>query len=349
MLSRYGWSPELQAQFDPYAAHGLVPGRVTVQQRGLYTLVTELGELTAELAGRFAHEADQGGYPVAGDWVAVAARPREGTATIHDVLPRRTAFIRKAAGATLAEQVVAANIDTAFVVTSLNVEPNPRRLERYLATAWGSGAQPAIVLTKTDVCADVEGAVVEVEAGGFGVPLHPVSAVTGEGLDELRAYLGPGRTVVLLGSSGVGKSTLVNALAGAELLATQEIRADGRGRHTTSHRELVLLPGGGLVLDTPGMRELGLWDADAGVAETFEDVEKIAAACRFSDCGHETEPGCAIRTALEDGSLAHERYQSYVKLELELAHLERKGDPRARAEERKKWIARSKAIRTTSW
>jgi ribosome biogenesis GTPase len=350
LLASYGWSDELQAQFDPYAARALVPARVTVQQRSLYTLASERGELSAELSGRFAFEADHGEYPVAGDWVAVAARPEERSATIHAVLPRRTAFVRKAAGDTIAEQVVAANVDSVFLVTSLNADFNLRRLERYLATAWESGAQPVIVLTKADLCDEVDELVFEVESIAFGVPVHAVSAVTGRGLDDVRLYLGPGRTAVLLGTSGVGKSTLVNALAGEELLATQEIREDdARGRHTTTHRELVLLPGGGLILDTPGMRELGLWDASEGVSGAFEDVEELFADCRFSDCAHEAEPGCAVRGALADGTLDEARWDSYVKLQRELAHLERKGDPRAMSAERKKWIARNKAYRTTVW
>jgi ribosome biogenesis GTPase len=350
LLARYGWSAELQAQLDPYVARGLAPGRVTVQQRGLCTVVTDVGDLLAEVSGRFAHEAGQGDYPVAGDWVAVDARPLEGTATIHAVLPRRTAFSRKAAGTGLEEQVLAANVDTVFLVAALGRDLNVRRLERYLTMTWESGAVPVIVLTKADLAEDAGGAVLEVESIAYGVPVLAVSALTGEGLDALRSYLRPGETVVLLGSSGAGKSTLVNALAGRELLSTQEVRAsDERGRHTTTHRELVLLPDGGLVLDTPGIRELGLWDASAGVGATFEDVESLAARCRFTDCAHETEPGCAIRAALADGSLEAERWESYRKLQRELERLERKGDPRARAEARKRWAAFNKSLRTSSW
>ena len=349
MLEHYGWSPELQTQFDPYAAEGLLPGRVTVQQRGVYTVVTEAGEVAAELSGRFAHEAAPGEFPVVGDWVAAAVRPGEGTATIQGVLPRTTSFRRKAAGDAFGEQVIAANVDTAFLVAALTRDLNVRRLERYLTMTWESGARPVIVLTKSDIAEDLEAALLEVEAVAYGVPVHAISSVEGDGLDELRPYLAPGETVVLLGSSGAGKSTLVNVLAGEQLFATQETRNDDRGRHTTSHRELVLLPDGGLILDTPGMRELGLWDAATGLAGTFEDIEQLELQCRFSNCAHESEPGCAIRAALADGSLDATRYDSYVRLERELEFLERKGDPKARAEARKLWAARSKAMRTTAW
>ena len=272
-----------------------------------------------------------GELPAAGDWVAVAARHDEGAGTIHAVLPRRSAIVRKAAGNPTEAQVVGANVDTVFLVTSLNDDLNLRRLERYLATAWESGAQPAILLTKADLCDDPAAAVLDVQAIAYGVPVHAVSTVTGEGIDELGAYLGEGKTIALIGSSGVGKSTLVNRLAGREVLATQEIReSDGRGRHTTSHRELVPLPGGGLVLDTPGMRELQLWESSDGMQEAFDDVEELVDACRFADCGHGVEPDCAVQAALADGSLAPERYESWVKLQRELEHLERKQGGRAR-------------------
>ncbi|MGO1076174.1 ribosome small subunit-dependent GTPase A [Inquilinus sp. CA228] len=347
MIDRYGWSQALQQDFHPHAARGLSPARVTVQQRGAYRLVTPAGEMTGQLSGRFAHEALEGDYPVAGDWVAAALRPDEGSATIHQLLPRRSAFTRKAAGpGRPTGQVVAANVEVAFLVTSLNAELNARRIERYLATAWESGASPVVVLTKADLCADRDGPLAEIEAVALGVPVHVVSAVTGEGVDGLRDSFAPGQTAVLLGSSGVGKSSLVNALAGTELMATGGIREDdARGRHTTTHRELVLLPNGRLVLDTPGMRELGLWDAEGGVAATFADIEALAAACRFADCRHEAEPGCAVRAALEDGSLDPERWRSWGKLQRELAHLDRKEDPLARAEARKVWIHRTKQYR----
>jgi ribosome biogenesis GTPase / thiamine phosphate phosphatase len=340
VLNELGWTDSHTTDFEPHAAEGYLPARLAAQHRGVYILFTELGELRAETSGRLEHEATgPGEMPAVGDWVAVSARPEEGAATIHAVLPRRTKFSRKVALGASEEQVLAANVDAVFLLMSLNEDFNLRRLERYITMAWESGAKPVIVLTKTDLCPEFALRVLEVEAIAFGVPVHAISSLTGDGLELVRAHLAPGQTIALLGSSGVGKSTLVNTLAGEEILATQPIREDdGEGRHTTTHRQLVLLPGGGLVLDSPGMRELQLWESSDGLSETFGDVEDIAAKCRFSDCGHETEPGCAVRAALEDGTLAHERWASYNKLQRELAHLERRLDKRLQAEAKKRWI-----------
>ena len=347
MLEQFGWSDALQHQFIPHAADGLIPARVIVQQRGLYEVVTDLGELAATLAGRLAYEAEDGAYPVTGDWVAVQARPAEGTATIHHVLPRRSSFVRRASGPGAARaQVVAANVDVALLAASLNADLNARRLERYLATAWESGADPIIVLTKADMCADAAAGLRDIEAVAMGAPVLVVSALTGAGLDELRGYLKPGRTAVLLGSSGVGKSTLVNALAGRSQMATQAIREDdARGRHTTTHRELVLLPDGALILDTPGMRELGLWDAGDGMSAAFADIDALAAQCRFHDCGHGGEPGWAIAAALADGALDAARWRAYNKLQRELEFQNGKDDPKVRAASRRVWLKRSKQQR----
>ena len=348
MLSAYGWSDALQNDFTPFAAQGLVPARVTVQQRGRFRLFTAAGETESRISGRFAHEAAEGDYPVTGDWVAVELKAD--VAVIQHVLPRATVFTRKAAGPSGAVQVVAANVDVALLAASLNADLNLRRLERYLATAYESGAKPVIVLTKADACDDVAALVADVEAIAFGAPVIACSVVTGEGLEELSAHLLPGETAVLLGSSGVGKSTLVNALAGSQLMVTQAIREDdAHGRHTTTHRELILLPSGALILDTPGMRELALWEADAGVEAAFADitaeVERIAEGCKFRDCTHGREPGCAVQAALADGTLSADRWQSFQKLQGELAHEHRKADPRARAESRKVWIARNKSAK----
>jgi ribosome biogenesis GTPase len=347
LLEQYGWSDALKQQFTPHAAAGLIPARVIVQQRGLYDIVTEIGELTATLAGKLAHDAEDGALPVTGDWVAVQARPAERSASIQHVLPRSSTFMRRASGPGAARaQLVAVNVDVALLAASMNADLNARRIERYLATAWESGADPVVVLTKADMCSDAEARLSEIEAVAMGVPVLAVSAVTGAGLDALRAYLKPGQTAVLLGSSGVGKSTLVNALAGREQMATQAIREDdARGRHTTSHRELVLLPSGALILDTPGMRELGLWEAGDGMSTAFADIEALAAQCRFRDCGHDGEPGCAIAAALETGALDAARWRAYGKLQRELNFHTGKEDPKAQAESRKVRIKRNKQHR----
>jgi ribosome biogenesis GTPase len=341
-LTALGWDDVLAEQFEPHAQAGLIPGRVAVQHRGAYDVLTEEGELRCDVAGRLYEEAaSPADLPAVGDWVAVAARPDEHAGTVQAVLPRRTKFSRKTAWQASEEQVLAANVDVVLIVSSLNEELNLRRLERYLTLAWESGARPVLVLTKADLSDDVPTRVAGVESVAFGAPVHAISSLTGDGLDEVRAYLRPGVTAALLGSSGVGKSTLVNTLAGQELLVTREIRADGKGRHTTARRELVQLPGGGLVIDTPGMREVQLWIAEEGLEEAFEDVTELFGQCRFSDCGHQSEPGCAVKEALANGTLAPERWESYLKLQRELARLERRLDRRAAAEERKRWKALS--------
>ena len=345
-LNDYGWTDAFQAAFQPFIAQGLIPGRIVVQQRGGYRLLTQDGEIDARASGVLLKTAADEDRPTAGDWVAVEPRPGETWALVHHVLPRKTAFIRKASGPRGGAQVVAANVDVAFLVASMNADLNLRRLERYLATAYESGAEPVVVLTKADLTDDPAAVVAEVESIAFGAPVLAVSSKTGVGLDAVAERLPPGTTAVLLGSSGAGKSTLLNALAGEEKMATGEIREDdARGRHTTTHRELVRLPSGGLILDTPGMRELGLWDADAGVSAAFEDVEALAAECRFSDCSHAREPGCAVRAAIAAGDLPEERLRAYQKLQAELAYEHRKEDPRAAQENKKLWASRHKAAR----
>ena len=345
-LTALGWDDTLAEQFEPHAAAGFVAGRVAVQHRGAYDVLTELGELRCDVAGRLYDEsASPADLPAVGDWVAVAPRSDERAGTIQAVLPRRTKFSRKTAWQAAEEQVLAANIDVVFIVSSLNEDLNLRRLERYLILARESGAQPVVLLTKSDLATDVADAPAAVESIAADVPVVVLSSVSGDGLDAVRSWLRPGVTAALLGSSGVGKSTLVNTLAGEELLTTQEIRDDGQGRHTTTRRELVRLPGGALVIDTPGMRELQLWVADEGLEEAFEDVTSLFDQCRFSDCSHDSEPGCAVKAALEDGTLAPERWESYLKLQAELAHLERRLDKRAASEERRRWKALSRFSR----
>jgi ribosome biogenesis GTPase len=332
-----GWDDGFAAHFAPHAAEGLSPGRVTVEHQHLYEVASEHGALLAEVAGRLRHRAtSKSDYPVAGDWVALSPRPDEGRATIHAVLPRRGHFARKVKGEAADAQLLAANVDVVFLMMGLDRDFNPRRLERYLALAGESGARPVVLLTKPDLCADSDARRLEIETLAAGVPVYVVAPKHGLGLEALVPHLGRGRTLALLGSSGVGKSTLVNRLLGEERLATREVRlSDQRGRHTTTRRELLSLPGGALVIDTPGMRELQLWDAN--LETSFDDLAQLVGGCRFSDCRHDSEPGCAVREAVEAGRLPAGRLESYRKLEGELESLAARRDLRAQAEQKRRW------------
>jgi ribosome biogenesis GTPase len=344
-LQELGWNAFFQDAFRPFENDNLIPARVAARHHGPCELLTELGRLGGVPAGRLEdHE-----LPAVGDWVAVRPLDGERKAVIEAVLPRRSAFTRKEAWSRTVAQVVAANVDTVFLVTAFGGDLNGRRLERYLTSAWDSGASPVIVANKADLAHDRLLELGEVDAVALGVPVLVVSAATGEGMDELEPHLRPGRTVALLGSSGVGKSTLVNRLAGRELLATNEIRKDGRGRHTTTHRELVPLPAGALLIDTPGMRELQLWADEEVLDSTFAEIAELAAACRFSDCSHEHEPGCAVKSAIADGSLPRERFASYRKLQRELRALEIRKDARLKSEARKEMRRRQRRMRKISY
>ena len=347
VLESLGWSAFFAEAFTPHQAEGLVPGRVTREHRGLFRVQAEAGEYVAELAGRLRHEArGRADLPAVGDWVALLPAAHALRATIQAVLPRRSRFARKTAGEEHAEQVAASNVDTVFLVSGLDHDFNPRRIERYLVMAWESGAAPVIVLNKADLSADPEEARREVESIAGGVPVHVVSFREGTGLEQLVPYLRPRETVALLGSSGVGKSTLLNRLVGTEQQATNAVRAhDSRGRHTTSHRQLFVLPSGALMVDTPGMRELQLWEAGAGLDAAFDDIEALSAGCRFGNCAHGAEPGCAVRAALAGGGLDEGRFASYLKLRGEGARLEREQDKRARSEANRKVRSLHRAAR----
>jgi ribosome biogenesis GTPase len=342
-----GWDAGWASAFAPFAAAGpgRQPARVIAAHRDAWILASDAGDREATISGRLRHGAVRpGDLPAVGDWVAAdlgdTAAPSSGPAVIHGVLPRRSAFRRgDDEGLTISEQVLAANIDIALVVTGLDGDFNLRRLERYLAVAWAGGTTPVIVLNKADAAADPQGQLLAAQAVAPGVDVRLIAALTGDGVASLAAdYLRPTRTAVVLGSSGAGKSTLVNAIAGAELMRTGAVRAaDARGRHTTTHRELLRLPGGALLVDTPGLRSLGVSGADEGLGATFSDVTDLAVGCRFGDCRHEREPGCAVRAALADGRLDAARMEAHRKLEREAAHAARSGDRLLREAEARRW------------
>ncbi len=350
-LTSLGWDPRWAAAFEPFHAAGWRPARVTAAHRDRWVVALPSGDRDAVISGRLRHDAlGPGDLPAVGDWVAASGAGTGAddgeawTTVIQAVVPRRSAFRRSAgeerlAGNLSSEQVLAANVDVAFVVAGLDGDFNLRRLERYLAVAWSGGATPVILLNKADVADDPGSLRVAAEAIAPGVEVRTVSALTGEGVEALGGdHLARGRTAVLLGSSGVGKSTLVNALVGAERQRTAAVREDdARGRHTTTHRELIRLPGGALLIDTPGIRSLGVAGAWEGIDSAFADIDRLAASCRFGDCSHDGEPSCEVRAALDDGRLAPERFASYRKLEREAAHVARSNDALLRIAERKKW------------
>ncbi len=338
-LRKLGWDPFFAKAYELLNAGEFLPARVAVQHKGHYLLYSELGELQGRITGRLRYLAnDTTDFPAVGDWVVIRARPEEGTATITDILPRRTKFSRKVAGAATEEQIIAANIDKAFIVSGLDEDFNPRRIERYLVLTAESGAEPVIVLNKADLCDNLPDVLAEVNMLAEGVPVLVTSVKQEQGLDQLAASIGEGKTGTLLGSSGVGKSSIVNHLLGNDHMVTREVReSDSRGRHATTHRELVVLPAGGMLIDTPGMRELQLWGDNATATESFDDIDELVLACKFTNCRHETEPGCALRQALEDGTLDAGRFASYQKLQKELAYLARKQDTQEQLKEKERW------------
>lgn len=349
-LETLGWDAGWSGAFGPLAARGLVPARVVLEHQHIYRVHLGDRDVLARVTGRTRHRLGaREAFPAVGDWVAVRVpQPDDEMGLIEEVLPRRSRFVRKAAGQTTEAQVVAANVDVVFLVSGLDADFNVRRIERYLLTAWDGGAQPVIVLNKADLRADLTEVLAELAPVAGDAPVEVVSARDGRDIDRLRAHVGPGRTAAFLGSSGVGKSTLINRLIGDEVQRTGDVRThDSRGRHTTTHRELLVLPDGSLLIDTPGMRELQLWDAGDGLAEAFADITALGTQCHFRDCTHDTEPACAVRSAVDEGRLHPERLANYLRLAKELAHTRVQVDQRAQADRKRRDRVQSKALRNS--
>ncbi len=345
MLDQYGWDDRAQRLFESQRQVGR-PARVLVEHRGRYVVVTEAGERDAVVAGQLRHAATGvADFPAVGDWIVVTDADSQ-TVVVQSLLPRRSQFARPARDGSGDGQVVAANVDLVLLLSGLDHDFNPRRIERYVALAWAGGAEPVVVLNKADICDDVPGRIADAHAVAPGVPVRVIAAREGVGLDSLMPLLEPGKTIALLGSSGVGKSTLVNALLGWQRQPTGDVRAgDQRGRHTTTARELVRLESGALLIDSPGMRSVGMWDGQDGVTAAFAEVDAFAAECRFADCAHEGEPGCGVRAAVADGRLAQARLDSHRKLAREAAAEARKHDAALRASERRRWKIIHKSVR----
>jgi ribosome biogenesis GTPase len=331
-LSELGWDSYFDEKFKQFASDGGVPARVIADYGSEY-LVHDGIHTSRAAVGRHLRN-DGSTMPAVGDWVSVLKR--DPVDLIHGVVERRTVFSRKAASIETRQQVLAANVDVAFVVAAAT-DVNARRIERYLTIAWQSGALPIVLLTKADIARSVDELRGELEAVSTGTPVVVTSGVTGDGIEEIVRELQPARTGVMLGPSGAGKSTLINRIVGSDLMRTRTIHASGEGRHMTSHRQLVQLPQGGMIIDTPGLREAQLWEGDDALGEVFEDIELLALGCRFTDCGHDTEPGCAVKAALDEGVLDAARFASYAKLQRELRFVAAKSDARLRIEERRKW------------
>lgn len=340
-LASLGWNRGFQVEFEELKRANSFPARVSIVSRDRYTLISEREEMIAELPGAFRHKASSlADFPAVGDWVAVERETKDHTALIYAVLPRRSSFSRKAVlgGEKTDEQVLAANIDTVFITVGLDENYSINRIERYLAIAYDSGAMPVIILNKRDVAEDPDSLVDEVEQVAYGVPVHAVSARENHGIDGILSHFETGKTGVFLGSSGVGKSSLINRILGEERLTTTDVRAsDSRGRHTTTHRELIVLPQGGIVIDTPGLRGIAAFEDRGGIERAFGEIDSLAESCKFNDCSHTNEPGCAVMEALENGELDQRRYENYFKLLREKRYQSLRADVAARRRQEREW------------
>ncbi len=338
-LNKLGWNAYQKKHLKSFSQQGSDVGRICSENKNSYFLLSEYGELFATVSGKFRNNSvGREDYPAVGDWVVFEKIENEDKAVIHKVLPRKSKFSRKIAGNATQEQILASNIDTVFIVSSLNYDFNPRRIERYLTMVWDSGAKAVIVLTKSDLCNNLDDILYQVEAIAFDTRMHVISNTLNQGIEVLKLYLQEGSTVALIGSSGVGKSTLTNKLMGNEIIETDTLRKNiEKGKHTTTTREMYILPDGGLIVDTPGMRELQLWDVDNGLNQYFDDIETIAENCRFSDCKHDTEPGCAVKDAISKGLLDKGRLKNYFKMKNELDFLSKRQTQKASQIEKEKW------------
>ncbi|TGM59040.1 ribosome small subunit-dependent GTPase A [Leptospira vanthielii] len=343
-LSDLGWNSFFEQNFEKYKTQGLSAMRIIRENREKYIACCELGEFSCEISGKYRFDTDsKSEFPAVGDWVVTSVIPNEMKAIIHALLPRKSVFSRKVAGQITDEQVIAANIDIVFIITGLDLNYNLRRIERFLSIAWESKALPVILLNKADLCPEAELRKTEVESVAIGVDVYTLSATQNIGIDILNQYIQRGKTVAFLGSSGVGKSTIINSLLGMEHLKMNEVSELGsRGRHTTTYRELIVLPSGGMVIDTPGMRELQVWGDEEGLKYVFDDIEKLSLNCRYRNCSHENEPGCAVQNAISNGSLDPKRLESFLKLKKEFKYLENRQTMKASAIEKANWKTISK-------
>lgn len=346
-LNKLGFNAFFEKHLEEYQLENVSIGRICSEHRNSYKIYSENGEFTAIILGKFRNQCkEKGNFPAVGDWVLFEPVEGENKAIIQSVLPRKSKFSRKVAGKETSEQIIASNIDIAFIVCALNYDFNLRRIERYLALVWQSGATPVVVLTKTDLCEDVQSKILAVSNIAFGVDVHAINNISKEGIDILQDYFKENKTVVLLGSSGVGKSTLINNLAQENLMKVNELRNNiEKGRHTTTYKQMFILSQGGLIIDTPGIRELQLWDAENGISQCFKDIEELAECCRFRDCKHNDEPGCAVRQAIREGLLDAQRFENYFKVQKEQEYISNRQNQSAAKVEKDKWKAIHKQIK----